>query len=81
MGSVWLYSRLCVPRLWFQQFIPAAKLLCFSKYLNGHEVGCDSLLKNNSIMIDIFANFDLNKYKKPNYTEIDLRTFDLVKER
>jgi hypothetical protein len=44
----------------------------FSKSLNGHEVGCNSLQNNSKIMFDKFKNFDLNKYQNPNYIIISL---------
>lgn len=45
----------------------------FSKSLNGHEIDFDSLEKNNIKMTQLFKNFDLNNYKRPNYPRIDLR--------
>lgn len=43
----------------------------FSKSLNGHEVGCDSLSNNNKIMTALFQDFDINSYQDPNYVKID----------
>jgi len=45
----------------------------FSKSLNGHEVGCDSLQNNSKAMFDHFKNFDLSKYQNPNYQVISLK--------
>ena len=45
----------------------------FSKSLNGHEVGCDSLQNNSKVMFDHFKNFDLSKYQNPNYQVISLK--------
>lgn len=47
----------------------------FSKSLNGHEVGCDSLKNNASIMSSCLENFDLKRIKTPNFAEINLNTY------
>jgi len=48
-------------------------LYAFSKSLNGQELGSNTTKNNNAIMTELFLNFDLNKYKDPNYNKIDLR--------
>lgn len=44
----------------------------FSKSLDGWEVRCNSLINNNEIMKNIFKDFNLKKYKAPNYKKINI---------
>ena len=56
------YNNACLPHNYY----------AFSKSLNGHEVGCDSVQHNNDIMKNYFLNNNLQEYVNPEYQEIDL---------
>ncbi len=48
----------------------------FSKSLNGHEIGCNSLKNNNDIMKDFFLNNDIEEYEDPHCKEISLDNYN-----
>ena len=57
------YNNLYLPRNYY----------AFSKSLNGHELGFDSLENNNKLMFKIFTEKNINNFSVPSYEEINLR--------